>query len=91
MNTEQAFLDAADVDRLMGVVFALAAEVSILRDRMAALEASLVTREVIALDAIESFRPDPGLAARLESERILYVESVLGPVRGRAGMEDIAP
>jgi hypothetical protein len=63
MKREQQFFDDRVVDRLMGVVMALAAEVYILKDRERVLEQLLVSNGVIAHDAVESF-PEQSISGK---------------------------
>jgi hypothetical protein len=57
MKREQQFFEDPVVDRLMGVVMALAAEVYIIKDRERALEQVLADKGIIGSDAVESFKP----------------------------------
>ncbi len=70
---EQVFFDDPAIDRLAGVVYALAAETWVLRDKVRRLEAALGDA---ALDAA----PEPeGLA----EERRAFVASLMEPLMGR--------
>ncbi|MFN7175363.1 MAG: hypothetical protein ACK4MX_00585 [Thermaurantiacus sp.] len=72
-----AFFDDPAIDRLLSIVMALAAEVSVNRERMDTIERLLDAKGVISRTDIESFAPDRdagyerGLAARAYIARIL--------------------
>jgi hypothetical protein len=70
---EQVFFDDPAIDRLAGVVYALAAETWVLRDKVRRLEAAL---GAAALEAA----PEPeGLA----EERKAFVAALMEPLLGR--------
>ncbi len=58
-TTEPAFLHDIGMDRMVGAFVALASEVYILRDRLAALETVLANNKTIAADAIEALEETP--------------------------------
>ncbi len=53
LNVEPDFLHAVPMDNAVGAIVALTAEVYILRERLAALEAQLTARQVLPKDAVE--------------------------------------
>lgn len=70
---EQVFFDDPAIDRLAGVVYALAAETWVLRDKVRRLEAALGSK-------IPEAAPEPeGLA----EERKAFVASLMEPLLGR--------
>lgn len=79
----QMFADPA-VDRVMGVVFSLAGELQVLRDRVQVLEAMLADRGVIEAGAIDRHAPDAALQAALDADRRAYTRHVFDPMLGRA-------
>jgi hypothetical protein len=79
----QFFADPA-IDRLLGVVFNLAGEVQVLRDRLQLLEAVLAGKGVIAADAVEGFVPAADLQARMDADRGAYVKHLFDPMLGLA-------
>jgi hypothetical protein len=81
---EQTFFPDPAVDRLMGVVFNLAAEVQVLRERMLVLEHLLVTGGTLSGGAVEAFSGDAATEGRIAAGRRDYVRHVLEPVLGRA-------
>ncbi|MFN3864262.1 MAG: hypothetical protein ACK4RT_08275 [Erythrobacter sp.] len=71
------FFDEPALDRLYSTVFALAAEVSALRERQDTLERLLETHGVLKREEIEGYKPDQaasderGLATRAYIARIM--------------------
>ncbi len=77
---QQLFEDPA-VDRLMGVLMALATEHYVLRDRVRALEGQLAktgTLDVSALDA----EPTAAELAAAQADRDAFAEALLKPLLG---------
>jgi hypothetical protein len=72
-----AFFDDPAIDRLLSIVMALAAEVSVARERMDTIERLLDQKGVISRTDIEAYAPDRdagyerGLATRAFVARIL--------------------
>lgn len=72
-----AYFDDPAIDRLLSIVMALAAEVSVNRERMDTIERLLDAKGVISRSDIESYAPDRdagyerGLATRAYVARIL--------------------
>jgi hypothetical protein len=81
---EQTYFPDPAIDRVMGVVFNLAAEVQVLRDRVRVLEHLLEAKGVVARGAIEGFRGTEEQEQALAADRREYVRHVLEPVMGRA-------
>ncbi|MGE0823926.1 MAG: hypothetical protein AB7G75_13070 [Candidatus Binatia bacterium] len=75
------FFADPQVDKVMGIVMALAGEVAVLRDRLDTVERVLVSRGVLTPDAIESYRPDLQVAEARERWRMDYLDRVLRVVR----------
>ena len=79
---EQTFFTDPAVDRVLGVVMALATEVYVLRDRTRALEAQLAARgmlDSVALDA----EPDAPLLAAARAGRDAFVQHLMQPLLGQ--------
>ncbi len=72
---EQTFFPDAIADRLLGVVFSLAAEVYILRDRLNALEKVLEQNGTMAPDAVEGYA-----AENQPAHREAFINSILEPL-----------
>lgn len=81
---EQTFFPDPAVDRVLGVVMALATEVYVLRDRVRALEAQLTaggTVDGAALDA----EPDAAALMAVRADRDAFVQHLMQPLLGRQG------
>jgi hypothetical protein len=78
MIPEQTFFPDPALDRAFGVVMALATEVWVLRDRLAALEAQLAGRALVDRDALS--REPTGDAVREEREAFVahLLQNLLG-------------
>lgn len=71
---EQVFFDDPAIDRLAGVVYALAAETWVLRDRVRRLEAALAEKGISPLDAAPE---------GIDAERKEFVAALMEPLLGR--------
>ena len=80
---EQTFFADPAIDRLVGMVFALTAEVHVLRDRLALLEDALKQRGVVDIPALDAAIPEGALEARITKERTALVQHVLEALHGR--------
>jgi hypothetical protein len=85
----QFFADPA-IDRLLGVVFNLAGEVQVLRDRMQLLEALLAQQDLITPGAVDAFVPGTPLQARLDADRAAYVKHLFDPMLGLAASRSVS-
>ena len=81
---EQTYFPDPAVDRVMGVVFNLAAELQVLRDRVRVLEHLLEAKGVVARSAIDGFRGTAEQEEAIAADRREYVRHLLEPVLGRA-------
>ena len=72
------YLRPEDTDGLGRMVFALLAEVWIMRDRMAVLEALLAQQGTIAPGRVDAFVPSVEFAKELEALRERVVKHVVG-------------
>lgn len=83
---EQLFFNDPAIDRLMGMVMALAAEIYILRDRNQALEELLEQSGVLRPGAIENLQPSPERRAELAAQRDAFIARIIEPIisAGRA-------
>jgi hypothetical protein len=71
------FLDSPDAERVLGVVLAVAAEVSALRDRLDTVERLGADGRPFTLAEIEAYRPDPDVAAARAGRRRAFIERAL--------------
>ena len=79
---EQTFFPDPAVDRVLGVVMALASEVYVLRDRTRALEAQLAARGLLDGAALDA-EPDAAARASIRADRDAFVEHLLQPLMGQ--------
>lgn len=78
---EQTFFADPALDRAFGVVMALATEVYVLRDRLAALEGQLARRGAIDPQALDA-EPSPGETAARAADRERFVAHLLQNLTG---------
>lgn len=82
-QAEQTFFADPAIDRLFGVVFALTAELHVLRDRVAVLESLLAERGVLDSGALDAAVPAGALEARIAAERGALVRHAFEGLAGR--------
>ena len=82
-QAEQTFFADPAIDRLVGMVFALTAEVHVLRDRLALLEDALKQRGVVDIAALDIAIPEGALEARIAADRTALVQNILEGLPGR--------
>jgi hypothetical protein len=80
---EQTFFADPALDRVMGVVFNLCAEVQVLRERVITLEGVLAEQGVVAGEALDRFGLAPEVQAGLEKQRQAFANHLLEPLLGR--------
>ena len=68
---EQVFFDDPALDRAVAMIMALAAELSVAKDRAAILEHLLIKRGLLDRDTIDDFSPPPELEQKLRTEPLL--------------------
>lgn len=83
-QAEQTYFPDPSADRIMGVVFNLAAEVQVLRDRIRVMEHLLEAKGVLARSEIDAFRGSDEQEQSIAADRRDYVRHLLEPVLGRA-------
>ena len=81
---EQTFFADPALDRVMGDVFNLAAELQVLRERVIVLEHALQHAGHLTPAALESVAPGSPLEHTLAIDRRDYVSHLLEPLLGRA-------
>ena len=81
-RSEQQFFDDPAVDRLMGVLMALATEHYVLRDRYRALERQLASQGQIDPAALDA-APDAAELAADKKDRDAFTNALLEPLLGR--------
>ena len=80
-RAEQTFFDDPAIDRVLGVVMALASEVYVLRDRVRALESQLVESGTVDAETL-SAEPDPDEVARTAVDRDAFVAHLMSNLLG---------
>lgn len=78
MIPEQTFFPDPALDRAFGVVMALAQEVWVLRDRLAAMEAQLAERGVLDLERLDQEPHGDERAAEREAFVAHLMQNLLG-------------
>lgn len=78
---EQGFFEDPALDRAMGVIMALATEVWVLRDRLAAVEERLAAQGLLAADELDA-EPDDAERARRAGERDAFVQHLMESLLG---------
>lgn len=71
------FFNDPQIDTVMGIVMALAGEVSVLRERLDSVERLAAAKGLFTQDDIEAYRPDDAVMAERERWRAEYIERVL--------------
>ena len=74
---EQTFFDDPAIDRAVGMIMALAAELYLTRDRLRALERTLEGSGALAPGALDAYQPATAEAAALAADRDAFVASLL--------------
>ncbi|MFM8988234.1 MAG: hypothetical protein ACKOUS_00860, partial [Alphaproteobacteria bacterium] len=80
---EQTFFADPAIDRVLGVVMALAGEVYVLRDRVRCLEALLAKQGAIAEGALDAFSPTAEQAEASAADRDAFVAQLMDNLLGR--------
>lgn len=89
-NSEQTFFADPALDRAMGVIMALATEVYVLRERLAALEAGLADSGALAAGALDA-EPSAEALAAAAADRAAFVAHILEPLLGETASKSLAP
>jgi len=71
------FFGDADVDRLLTIVWAMAAELAVTRERLDTVERLLAERELLDRAQIDAYRPDETAAAERGRWQIEYIARLL--------------
>ncbi len=71
------FLDDPAVERVMSIAMAIAAELSVARERIDTLERLLAARGILSAADIEAFRPDPAAQAQRHEWGRAYIARIL--------------
>ena len=79
---DQTYFEDPAVDRLLGAVMTLAAELHVTRDHVRVLEKLLVDKGVVQADEVASFVPDQATANAWDTERDAFVVSLMEALQG---------
>lgn len=91
-GAEPDFLHDIPMDNAVGAIMALTAEVYLLRERLATLEAELATRQVLPADAVEKHADTPEQATAKAADLAAYTERIMSElVRDRVPVSTIDP
>lgn len=71
------FFDNADVDRLLAIVWAMAGELAVTRERLDTVERLLAAHQLVQRAEIEGFRPDAEAARERGEMQIEYIARLL--------------
>jgi hypothetical protein len=71
------FFENPDVDRLLSIVWAMAAELAVTRERLDTVERLLARRELLDLAAIDNFRPTSDEARERGQWHLEYIARLL--------------
>ena len=80
---EQTFFKDPALDRAVGMIMTLAAELYVLRDRQRARETLLACRGLLDPAALEHYAPEPAEAEAIKAERDAFVASLMEQLLGR--------
>lgn len=80
---EQAFFKDPAIDRLLGMVMTLSAEVWVLSDRMRSIEHLLDTKGVLNRADLDTYQPDAETAQAIAADRNAFVNAMMDHVISR--------
>jgi hypothetical protein len=91
-DTEPDFLHDVPMDNAVGAIMALTAEVYMLRERLATLEAELTARKVLPTDAVEQHVDTSEQASARAADLAAYTERIMSElIRDRVPVSRIDP
>jgi hypothetical protein len=79
-----SFYPDPNVDRVLGVVLELAAEVYVLRDRVRTMERLLERNGVLDASQLETYEPDAHERAQRLAERDALIARILAPMTAQS-------
>ena len=71
------FFENADIDRLLAIVWAMAGELAVTRERLDTVERLLAAHQLVQRAEIEGYRPDPDAARERGEMQIEYIARLL--------------
>lgn len=75
------YFDDPQIDKMLAIIMALTAEVSVLRDRLDTLEHLIQDKGILSIDEIETYQPDEQVTKEREQRRAEYIARVLRVVQ----------
>lgn len=76
-----SFFKNPDIDKVMGILMALAGEVSVLRERIDTVERLALQKGLVSKEEIDAFVPDREVANQRERWREEYIARILRVVQ----------
>ena len=83
LQPEQVFFNDPALDRLLGMVMTLSAEVWVLSDRLKSIEHLLDGKGVITHADIDTYQPDAAAAQALAEDRSSFAKALMDHVISR--------
>lgn len=80
------FFEDPAVDQLMSVVVAMAGELSVLYDRVDAMQRVMDEKGSLTREELENYQPDETAAAERQARRDTYLQRIFRIVRREAGV-----
>lgn len=71
------FFENPDVDRLLAIVWAMAGELAVTRERLDTVERLLDRRQLLPRAEVEAYKPDPRAALERGQMQIEYIARIL--------------
>jgi hypothetical protein len=71
------FFGDPQIDKIVGIVMALAGEVSVLRERLDTIERLVEQKGLLSRQEIETYRPDPHATEERDRWRAEYITRIL--------------
>jgi len=80
------FFEDPAVDQLMSVVLAMSAEISVLYDRVDAMQRLMDKKGSLSSEELETYQPDEAAAAERQAQREALLQRVFRVIRREAGV-----
>ena len=86
---EQSFFPEPALDRAVGMIMTLAAELYVVRDRLRCLERTLEKQGQLDPARLDAYEPSAEEQSEIERDRDAFVESLLSHVAGRQASKGV--
>ena len=83
MRPEQTFFDDPALDRALGLIMTLAAELHVARDHTRVLESILVEKGLIGPEDVQHYEPPESERAKWDARRDDFVAALMANIEGR--------